>query len=182
MNGGLLNIWREIGAYLRYADAKCIFLSGVSFGLLFSFCRFHLISQDVGWGILKHLTVVSIPATSWVTIVTFFLAFVFSSAAAVPSLTSKSIRISGLISLGNFFSKPSAVSNIVYFRDIASLDSGESYQRKYSAESDLKTPLSQSERDLCIQIWIVSRIATAKFFSTNASLAFLLVGLVFSVF
>ena len=173
-----MNIWREVGAYLRYADAKCIFLSGVSFGLLFSFIRFKLVADNVGWDMLSYLSIATIDVTSWMTILAFGGAFLLSSAAAIPSLTDRSKITSALITLENFFSQNSETSSAIYFRDIAALSSDSAYQEEFLRATCLKEPLNKADKDLCRQIWIISRIAIAKFFATKLSLLLLVIGLV----
>ena len=178
MNGALLNVWREIGAYLRYADAKCIFLSGISFGLLFSFIRFKLVADNVGWDMFSHLSIAKIDVMSWMTILMFGGAFLLCSAAAIPSLTDRPKIVSVLITLGNYFSRNTETLNTIYFRDIAAFSNDIAYQEEFLRTTCLKKPLNKAEKALCRQIWIISRIAMAKFFATNLSLFLLFIGLV----
>lgn len=184
MNGGLLNIWREIGAYLRYADAKCIFLSGASLGVLISFIQYRTIVASVGWSVLGSLNQSDISVSAWVAIFLFSTAFLSSSLAALPSLSKKLVRVRVFIGVGNCFSSATGSSRgtgVIYFRDIARLKSGAEFESKVHKAMAIGTNFNAAEIELCEQIWIVSRITTAKFYAANISIAALLVGIVFAI-
>lgn len=184
MNGGLLNIWREIGAYLRYADAKCIFLSGASLGVLVSYIQYRTIVSSVGWSILGNLAQSDISISAWVAILLFFVAFLSSSLAALPSLSKKLVRVRAFIGIGNFFSSGMGSisgTGVIYFRDIATFRSGAVFEAKVKKAMAVETSFSAAETELCEQIWIVSRISTAKFYAANISIAALLAGIVFAI-
>lgn len=184
MNGGLLNIWREIGAYLRYADAKCIFLSGASLGALISFIQYRTIVAGAGWSVLGNVNQSDISVSAWVAIFLFFAAFLSSSLAALPSLSKKLVRVRVFIGIGNFFSSGTGSSSgtgIIYFRDIAALKSGADFESKVQEAMGTETSFNAAETELCEQIWIVSKISTAKFYAANISIAALLAGIVFAI-
>lgn len=183
MNSGLLNIWREIGAYLRYGDAKCIFLSGLSFGLLLSFFRFKLIDSSASWEIFGRIAYISISPPEWTALTAFGLAFLIPALAIIPSISGKLLYANILNSIGNYLSTNTSSNkekNIIYFLNISAFRTEDSYEEALRSRINIPENFNKADKELISQIWIISRIATSKFIAANISVIGIIVGLFFA--
>ena len=183
MNSGLTNIWREIGAYLRYGDAKCIFLCGLGFSLLFSFARFELAAPSLGWDFLTELKCRSITGPAWVALISFGLSSLCSGLAVIPSLSTGSLRIKVLNALGRVFSfrrAQNSDSGAIFFWDIAKVSSVDSFKDLIKKNMNLDVELSPAEQELVSQIWVISQIASAKFIAANLAVTSIIIGSIFA--
>ena len=177
VKGFLLNVLREVGNSVRYGDAKCVVIAGVSFTLLMSYLQFLWGAPGKTWGIMASNDVSRLGGKDFLIIVLLFSSFVLSALALIPSISRKSYRISFVNLINKKLYRNEAVSEgygIVYFRDIAMHESLEEYGASLERKFDTGKGLDQVEADLSAQVWIVSRIATAKFIVANFSVYFLL--------
>lgn len=165
MNSGILNIWREVGAYLRYGDAKSVLLLSLASGL------FYWLSQ-VQFGVTVF-NVSALALSFWATgfststaaLSLFGTAVLIGVLGFLPALTKKSIRVHFWVWLGFKFSLISVRetdANCVFFVDIASFSDADAYTVTLLNNLELTNPC-QADREAIRQIWIVSRIGTAKF-------------------
>lgn len=175
VKGFLLNVLREVGNSVRYGDAKCVVIAGVSFTLLMSYLQFLWGAPGKTWGIMSSGDVSGLSGKDFLIIVLLFSSFILSALALIPSTSRKSYRISLLNWINKKLYQSEAISNdgIVYFRDIAMYETLEEYGASLKERFDSGSGLDKVESDLSAQVWIVSRIATAKFIVANFSVYFL---------
>ena len=176
VKGFLLNVFREVGNSVRYGDAKCVVIAGVSFTLLLSYLQFLLGGQRETWGIVSSDNFPVLVEKDFLIIALLFSSFILSALALIPSISRKSCRISFLNWVNTKMYQSEEVSKnqgIVYFRDIAMYKTLEEYGLSLERKFDSGKPLDQVEADLSAQVWIVSRIATAKFIVANFAVYFL---------
>lgn len=184
MNGTLLNIWREIGAYLRYGDAKCLFLSGLNFSLLISFVKYKLIDESLKWNLLSILMGSNIDTKSWIAIISFFVGFVISALVVMPTLSEKMVRVRIINNIGSCFHCGRVmVSNsaVSYFSNIAKFENANTYESAVRMAMSLPDELNVAEKDIINQIFIIAQIASSKFFAANISIVSIVVGLFFAI-
>tara|TARA_E500000305_G_scaffold46859_1_gene36568 strand:+ start:65 stop:655 length:591 start_codon:yes stop_codon:yes gene_type:complete len=176
VKGFLLNVLREVGSSVRYGDAKCVVIAGVSFTLLMSYLQFLWGAPGRTWGIMASRDVSGLDAKDFLIIALLFSSFVLSALALMPSISRKSCRISFVNWINKKLYQSEAVSEnygIVYFRDISMHKTLEEYGVSLERKFDSGKNLDQVESDLAAQVWIVSRIATMKFIVANFSVYFL---------
>tara|TARA_E500000318_G_C3545728_1_gene206616 strand:+ start:309 stop:899 length:591 start_codon:yes stop_codon:yes gene_type:complete len=176
VKGFLLNVLREVGNSVRYGDAKCVVIAGVSFTLLMSYLQFLWGAPGRTWGIMTSRDVSGLDAKDFLIIALLFSSFVLSALALMPSISRKSCRISFVNWINKKLYQSEAVSEnygIVYFRDISMHKTLEEYGVSLERKFDSGKNLDQVESDLAAQVWIVSRIATMKFIVANFSVYFL---------
>ncbi|WP_193172784.1 hypothetical protein [Nisaea nitritireducens] len=176
VKGFLLNVLREVGNSVRYGDAKCVVIAGVSFTLLMSYFRFLWDAPGKTWGIMASIDVSGLDGKDTLIIALLFSSFVLSALALIPSTSRKSYRISFLNWVNKKLYQSEAISKsngIVYFRDIAMYETLEEYGVSLESKFESGKGLDQVECDLSAQVWVVSRIATAKFIVANFSVYFL---------
>jgi hypothetical protein len=176
VKGFLLNVLREVGNSVRYGDAKCVVIAGVSFTLLMSYLQFLWGAPGRTWGIMASRDVSGLDAKDFLIIALLFSSFVLSALALMPSISRKSCRISFVNWINKKLYQSEAVSEnygIVYFRDISMHKTLEEYGVSLERKFDSGKNLDQVESDLAAQVWIVSRIATMKFIVANFSVYFL---------
>tara|TARA_E500000318_G_scaffold85341_3_gene81348 strand:+ start:2327 stop:2917 length:591 start_codon:yes stop_codon:yes gene_type:complete len=176
VKGFLLNVLREAGNSVHYGDAKCVVIAGVSFTLLMSYLQFLWGAPGKTWGIMASVDVSGLGGKDFLIIVLLFSSFVLSALALIPSISRKSHRISFVNWINKKLYQNEAISEsygIVYFRDIAMHETLEEYGASLERKFDSGKGLDQVESDLSAQVWIVSRIATAKFIIANFSVYFL---------
>ena len=176
VKGFLLNVLREVGNSVRYGDAKCVVIAGVSFTLLMSYLQFLWGAPGRTWGIMTSRDVSGLDAKDFLIIALLFSSFVLSALALMPSISRKSCRISFVNWINKKLYQSEAVSGnygIVYFRDISMHKTLEEYGVSLERKFDSGKNLDQVESDLAAQVWIVSRIATMKFIVANFSVYFL---------
>lgn len=176
MKGFLLNVLREVGNSVRYGDAKCVVIAGVSFTLLMSYLQFLWGAPGKTWGIMVASDVSGVAGKDFLIIGLLSFSFVLSALALIPSISRSSCRINFLNWVNKILyqSKVTAkINGIVYFRDISMYKSLEEYGVSLEKKFDSGAGLDPVEADLCAQVWIVSRIATAKFIVANFSVYFL---------
>ena len=176
VKGFLLNVLREVGNSVRYGDAKCVVIAGVSFTLLMSYLQFLWGAPGRTWGIMASRDVSGLDAKDFLIIALLFSSFVLSALALMPSISRKSCRISFVNWINKKLYQSEAVSEnygIVYFRDISMHKTLEEYGISLERKFDSGKNLDQVESDLAAQVWIVSRIATMKFIVANFSVYFL---------
>lgn len=176
VKGFLLNVLREVGNSVRYGDAKCVVIAGVSFTLLMSYLQFLWGAPGRTWGIMASRDFSGLDAKDFLIIALLFSSFVLSALALMPSISRKSCRISFVNWINKKLYQSEAVSEnygIVYFRDISMHKALEEYGVSLERKFDSGKKLDQVESDLAAQVWIVSRIATMKFIVANFSVYFL---------
>jgi len=176
VKGFLLNVLREVGNSVRYGDAKCVVIAGVSFTLLMSYLQFLWGAPGRTWGIMASRDVSGLDAKDFLIIALLFSSFVLSALALMPSISRKSCRISFVNWINKKLYQSEAISEnygIVYFRDISMHKTLEEYGVSLERKFDSGKNLDQVESDLAAQVWIVSRIATMKFIVANFSVYFL---------
>lgn len=176
VKGFLLNVLREVGNSVRYGDAKCVVIAGVSFTLLMSYLQFLWGAPGRTWGIMASRDFSGLDAKDFLIIALLFSSFVLSTLALMPSISRKSCRISFVNWINKKLYQSEAVSEsygIVYFRDISMHKTLEEYGISLEKKFDSGKNLDQVESDLAAQVWIVSRIATMKFIVANFSVYFL---------
>ena len=176
VKGFLLNVLREVGNSVRYGDAKCVVIAGVSFTLLMSYLQFLWGAPGRTWGIMASRDVSGLDAKDFLIIALLFSSFVLSALALMPSISRKSCRISFVNWINKKLYQSEAISEnygIVYFRDISMHKTLEEYGISLERKFDSGKNLDQVESDLAAQVWIVSRIATMKFIVANFSVYFL---------
>lgn len=176
VKGFLLNILREVGNSVRYGDAKCVVIAGVSFALLVSYLQYLLAEPGKTWEIMLSHDLTDLGRKDLFIISLLFVSFVLSSLAFIPSTSKKSYRIRFINSINKILRQDEGSPGnygVVYFRDIAMHDTFEEYGASLEEKFDSGRDLDQVEFDLVTQVWIVSRIATAKFIIANCSIYFL---------
>lgn len=179
MNSSLLNIWREIGAYLRYGDAKCIFISSLSFGALFSFLRFRLLDSGLTWDAIGRLMNSDLDAPSLLAISAFLLAFFISTNAVLPSISKSLWRVKFINWIGSYMAlrgSRKSDRDVIFFVDIARHSSALDYEVVLRKSMELENEFNAAEKNLIEQIWIISKIASAKFVAANISIVSILIG------
>lgn len=177
----MINIWREVGAYLRYGDAKCLFFCGVSFSLLFSFLRFVLLDGNLSWEVIDRLLYSGADMLDWVAIISLSISFLFTVFAVKPSLSGRLLRVDVINGISEFFCRHELESGaVIYFRDISRYESSSAYGDALRVSMKREPPLTVAEEHLVKQIWIVSRIANAKFVASDISAAAIVVGVLFA--
>ena len=176
MKGFLLNVLREVGNSVRYGDAKCVVIAGVSFTLLMSYLQYLWGAPGKTWGIMASHDVSRLDGADFLIIALLFSSFVLAALALIPSLSRKSHRISFVNFLNKKLYRNQTIPEdygIVYFRDIAMHETLEEYGASLERKFGTGKGLDPVEADLSAQVWIVSRIATAKFILANFSVYFL---------
>lgn len=184
MNGALLNIWRETGAYLRYADTKCVLFAGLSAGLLFSLWKWEWKLENPPWGVISGMSLAEVGWAAWVSAGALVAAFLLTTSALLPALSQRAIQLGVLRQIGTLIGWDSAkrrARSIVYFADIASFDSAESYEKRYREIFDLGGESEEGDRMLIEQIWVIARITQAKFVAVNMATWLILIGTAFAI-
>lgn len=185
MDSALLNIWRENGAYLRFGDAKNGFLAGVASTLLYAYLSHILIVDDVGWHTMSRiLESDQILASQAVVVVSFFAGAFFTTLSIIPVLTKNSVRINAVLAVAAFFGtvrEPNELG-IIFFLDIAGFGTADKYRERIEKSFDTNRIDGSLNANLIEQIWIVSRIASAKHFVFLASTVLVLFGIILSIF
>lgn len=176
MKGFLSSLLREVGNSVRYGDAKCVVIAGVSFTLLMSYVQYLLAEPGKTWGIILSHDLSDLGGKDLFIVFLLFVSFVLSSLAFIPSISTRSHRI-GFINWINKILRQGEGSpgnySVVYFRDIAMHDTFEEYGASLEEKFDSGCDLDRVEFDLATQVWMVSRIATAKFVIANFAVYFL---------
>jgi hypothetical protein len=185
MNSSLLNVWRENGAYLRFADSKNALLTGISLALLLTYTNFVLITDSHDWFSLIALWgIASISPLDCVVFGCFLASAFLSGISIVPTLTKSSVRTNLFISLARHFSviKLKNQQGTIYFLDVAAYPTAIEYQKRLLNQLREGTVLTSADKDLVAQIWIVSRIASSKHFIFLFSASLAIVGVFLSLF
>jgi hypothetical protein len=180
MHSGLLNIWRENGAYLRYGDAKCLFLATSCIALFFSFLTYQSISELAPWSVIGALKALSLSMSAYVALFSFSLGALVSLIAVMPSLSANLGRVRLLNVVGRFLhfgGKVTSPTDVVYFDQVARYPSAEHYEVALNSRLE-PADWSPADKDLINQIWIVSQIASSKFTAAKISILCLSIGVV----
>ena len=122
MDSALLNIWRENGAFLRYGDAKALFLMSVSIAALFSFLRHTLIAPGSDWAQISYIFDADMGLHSWLTVLSFSFSALVSLLVIAPTLSDRMIRVTFFNTLGQCLQRgpiQRAELGFLTFRDIA---------------------------------------------------------------
>ncbi|MEM8774975.1 MAG: Pycsar system effector family protein [Pseudomonadota bacterium] len=183
MNSALLNIWRENGAYLRFADAKNGIIASVALTILISYVQYFLISSRTNWfSIPEILAVADVRAVEYIICAALLTAFLLSSLSIVPTLSKNALRTELFVAMARFFSviRYQEKQGIVYFLDVAAFPSHEAYRRRLAECVHNEDFDDLANRDLVEQIWLVSRIGSAKHFVFLNSAVLVLVALILS--
>jgi hypothetical protein len=184
VNSALLNIWRETGSYLRYGDAKALFMLGLSSASFYSLVHFLLLGAPPSWGIFGRLMIAKIGTNGWVCVIFLLLSIIVAAASIIPTLTRGAVRVRIFIGIADLLSSADADTSregITYFRDIARFKSSTLYLDDLKKKNVLSCDVSAADEDLVEQIWVVSRIAFSKFIAVNLSILFLTLGVVMAL-
>lgn len=173
MHSGLLNVWRENGAYLRYADAKALFVLGISIASLFSFLKHSLISDNSDWSLIKQLWISDLSCWSLVSILFFVLAAGVAASAVIPVISEGMNAVNFFNQLGFYFhteTSPEDDRDFIYFKSIAAAKNSDAYFQKLMSVGVFKDDVEEADRQLVTQIWVISRITFSKFVAVKISI------------
>ncbi|MEX5600691.1 Pycsar system effector family protein [Pseudophaeobacter sp. C1-32P7] len=184
MDSALLNIWRENGAFLRYGDAKALFLMSVSIAALFSFLRHTLIAPGSDWAQISYIFDADMGLHSWLTVLSFSFSALVSLLVIAPTLSDRMIRVTFFNTLGQCLQRgpiQRAELGFLTFRDIAKHSDADEYVDRLRELDVLNRDADEKNENLARQVWVISRIAYAKFSAVNLSLLSLAIGFFFSL-
>ncbi|NKX75016.1 hypothetical protein HGG73_12705 [Rhodobacteraceae bacterium R_SAG3] len=179
MNSALLNVWRENGAYLRYGDAKALFLMGLSVAVLFSFLKQVLIVPGNEWSQIQQLFLFSFGFGNGFFAIVFCLSALVALGSLLPTLSPKMVRVSIYCKIGVFLSRDPMIGGglgVITFRDIAKFKSSKDYFDALCKKEIFENGCSSADEDLAHQIWVISKIAFSKFVAVNISASLLALG------
>lgn len=183
MHSGLLNIWRENGAYLRYGDAKNVFVLGISMtalGVVFT----HLSTNgEITWPFFGFRASDNIGWSEVLTLTAILLAFLFSSWGFLPALSKRQPTITAIFWIGKkigIIPSTHNLKNVVYFVDVSAYENATAYQNALLELCNKESEWSCVEQDLIQQIWFVSRISAGKYITFYLSVYCLIFGMAIS--
>lgn len=181
MDSSLLNIWRENGAYLRFGDAKGLFLFGVSTTVFASYIYELLKVTQLNWSVINRIT--GMEATFWqyVALSLFAGSTFLSMLSVMPVLSKKSVRIRLILFTGRLLMlvrRHPDTDRVIYFMDIAGFRSHEDLESSLKKSISLKRSWTSGEEELINQIWIISRIGASKYVLFVLALTSLVSGIV----
>lgn len=182
MHSGLLNIWRENGAYLRYGDAKNLFVLGISMTVAGVAFR-HFSTGEISWPFFGFSASNNICLSDVLALVAILLALFFSTWGFLPSLSKRQQRIATILWIGKKISViPSTCNrkNAVYFIDVSLYEDANAYKKALLELYNIESELSGVEQDLIEQIWLVSRISAVKYIAFYVSAYCLFGGMIIS--
>jgi hypothetical protein len=155
----LINIWREVGAYNRFAETK----NAVFLGLMLTLSGFLASGHD------NVLAYYLFGGTRAVLFIFIGLASTASILALVPIMNFPTVFIGAGTKV-----TPAKPRNLYYFYHIAQFDSTELWL------AGLQLSLSASEetraQQLAEQIWVICKIASRKFFLLKVSSSIFVLG------
>lgn len=183
MTSFLLNVWRENGAYLRFADAKNTAIAALSTTLLVSYYKYVYIIPSVNWNILEIFKFSHADEKHILVLFLLFFSMLISTLSVLPTLSKGSWRTNFFNQLGTsvgVLPSPEGATSIVYFLDIAAHPNLESYETALS--SMMGYSMGPEEQAIASQVWSVSRIAAAKYMQNLISIFLLLFGVFLALF
>ncbi len=158
LDGALVNVWRECGAWLRFAETKNVFLFGL------------LISGGSYLGVDREVSVVLSSPMQWqaisrrnIALLLFLAALAVLLVSFVPSLSRTAIRrrltLRGVDFLAsNWFQ--TNLSGSLYFAEIARYSSWKDF--KGALEVRIGSQYADSNDAVFEQLWNVAQIALYK--------------------
>lgn len=182
MSSFLLNVWRENGAYLRLADTKNSAIAVISTALFTAYFKYTFAVSVLDWSTLQQDVWQKKSTYEYLTLALLLLSAALAALSVVPTLSKRSIRTRLFLAIGTrigLLAPPNADTTCVYFMDVARYRS----QNDFSArlEKHLEIELTKENLEIAGQLWIVSRIAVAKYIQHIASLWFLITGILISL-
>ncbi|MBR9893698.1 hypothetical protein GYB14_18535 [bacterium] len=160
MNSGLLNVWRETSALVRFADAKCAILLGVNTTLIPYISKVFSIDYPFGdAGLLEELTIITL-ATS----------VLFCVLALIPttSMNRRRVRLYNIILRHFAVQQEHSKRSIFHYLDIAKCADGEEYLSLVLEKGgDESLARAESNLDISEDIWRLSQLARYKFGVSN---------------
>ncbi|WP_300035731.1 hypothetical protein [uncultured Roseobacter sp.] len=176
-NSNLLNIWREIGAYLRFADAKNGVLFGLSATLASSYYSYVYIEPGVSWNVLTILGVKDTAAAEFLALSLFCAATLVSAVSVFPALSKHNVRVRIFNRIGKSLkittSDDSVERSAYFFSDVAAFPTSKAYEEKLRDSSIIAGEISDGEKDIVEQIYVLSNIASSKYIQFVLSTVFL---------
>lgn len=182
MNAGLLNMWRENGANLRFGETKNLIVFGVSTALIADFLHRSQPDALPRWSFQAIGSVmIQSPYHALITLA-LGLSILVSVLSVFPNISGRYLRVRLVLRACRglrIIRREPNLERTVYFVDIAAYPAPDGYAAALKSNGVTATDWSRAERDLIEQIWVVSRIATVKFVLFSLSMILtLLAGLV----
>jgi hypothetical protein len=144
LNSGLLNVWRENGAYLRYGDAKCVFLATTGLALFLSFSSFFGLIEGSPWSAVTNFGSTQLGPYGAAAAICFLLATLVALLAAIPTLSKRMLRVrlllwfDGLLARGRLSPSP---SKVIFFQDVRRFQSESDYTHDHARWGLFRNPL-----------------------------------------
>lgn len=177
MNPGLLNIWRENGANLRFGETKNLIAFGVTTALFAEFLNRAQNGNLPRWSYAAFADAMGRDIQHALVMIALGLSIAISILSVFPNLSGRYWRLKGTLrfcrALGLLRAPDGAKTS--YFMDVAAFPSPADYAKALLEAGASQTEWTIAERDMITQIWIVSRIAAMKFAMFAASMILTLI-------
>lgn len=166
MDSFLLNVWREVGAYLRYGDAKLLAVIGIATGFLYAQISFLSINDSFALRDVVLLSSVEVGSVHRISVALNTLSCTIGVASFFPTLSKYGYRTQFLLRVGTSFRIiPSRVgpARFVYFSEIAAFANLNTFRFEIEKHLTQGVELTEKQKQIAEQIYIVSRIAASKY-------------------
>lgn len=162
----LLNVWREVGAYVRYGDAKLLAVIGLATGFLYAQISYLSINEKFALQDIVLLGSVEVSLAHRVSVALSIFSCAIGLASFFPTLSKYSFRTKFFLRVGTSFKiiparEGSAKS--VYFAEIATYANLDAFQRELKEQFVQEEKFTDRQIQISDQIIILSRIAASKY-------------------